>query len=64
MVSFFIDPSAAKGAVLSSRGLLVEVWGQGSQYRRVTVMERPKSDEPLAKSLSASPQTNPHKDDE
>jgi hypothetical protein len=38
MIRFFIDPSAAKEAVLAGKGLLVEV--NSPQHYRVTVVSR------------------------
>ena len=45
-ITFWIEPEAAREAVLNGRGLLVELGGDRLQYRRVTVMDRPKPEKP------------------
>lgn len=39
---FLVDPVATREAVLSGKQLLVEVWGDRLQYRKVTVVDPKK----------------------
>jgi len=52
MVSFIIDPIAAKTAVLNGKCLKVDVYGERHQYHRVTVVNRP-APSPIAEEAAA-----------